>query len=69
MQITAHVSHDGWPDPMKRLISDPAISPVAEVLVPTLRRDPRRRPSAEELRTELRAAWSLVDDVKWPVSL
>ncbi|HVH45992.1 MAG TPA: serine/threonine-protein kinase [Labilithrix sp.] len=68
-QITMHVSHDGFPQPMKELIANPEVGPLAEVLVPTLRRDPRLRPSAEELRNDLRAVWSMVDEAKWPATL
>lgn len=68
-QITMHVSHDGFPLPMRALIANPEIGPLAELLVPTLRRDPRHRPSAEELRSDLRAVWSMVDGAKWPVEL
>ncbi|MCW5834992.1 MAG: serine/threonine protein kinase [Labilithrix sp.] len=67
-QITMHVSHDGFPAPMKALLANPEVGPLAEVLVPTLRRDPRHRPTAEELRSDLRAAWSLVDAAAWPVA-
>ena len=63
-----HVSHDGFPAPMKALLANPEIGPLAEVLVPTLRRDPRHRPTAEELRSDLRAAWSLVDAAAWPAA-
>jgi hypothetical protein len=68
-QITMHVSHDGFPAPMKALLANPEIGPLAEVLVPTLRRDPRHRPSAEVLRSDLRAAWSMVEEAKWPAAL
>ena len=68
-QISMHVSHDGFPAPMKELIANPEVGPLAEVLVPTLRRDPRNRPSADELRNDLRAVWSLVEDAKWPAAL
>jgi hypothetical protein len=68
-QITMHVSHDGFPEPMKELIANPEIGPLAEALVPTLRRDPRNRPSAEEIRSDLRSAWSMVEEAKWPAVL
>jgi serine/threonine protein kinase len=68
-QISMHVSHDGFPAPMKELIANPEIAPLAEVLVPTLRRDPRNRPTAQELRSDLRAVWSLVEEAKWPAAL
>ena len=67
-QITMHVSHDGFPEPMKALIGNPEIGPLAEVLVPALRRDPRHRPTAEEMRSDLRAVWSMVEEAKWPAA-
>ncbi|WP_146653805.1 serine/threonine-protein kinase [Labilithrix luteola] len=68
-QITMHVSHDGAPLPMRSLIANPEVGPLAEVLVPTLRRDPRHRPTAEELRNDIRAVASMVEEARWPVSL
>jgi eukaryotic-like serine/threonine-protein kinase len=68
-QITMHVSHDGSPLPMRALIANPEVGPLAEVLVTTLRRDPRHRPSAEELRNDIRSVASMVEDAKWPVAL
>jgi eukaryotic-like serine/threonine-protein kinase len=68
-QITMHVSHDGAPLPMRSLIANPEIGPLAEVLVATLRRDPRHRPTAEELRSDIRSVASMVEDAKWPVVL
>ncbi|MDB4936169.1 MAG: serine/threonine protein kinase [Labilithrix sp.] len=68
-QITMHVSHDGAPLPMRSLIANPEVGPLAEVLVTTLRRDPRHRPTAEELRADIRAVASMVEDAKWPVQL
>jgi hypothetical protein len=65
-QIGMHLAHDGAPPPLKELLSDPAVSPVLEALVPSLRRDPRKRPTASELRQDLRATWSLVEDATWP---
>jgi len=68
-QITMHVSHDGAPLPMRSLIANPEVGPLAELLVTTLRRDPRHRPTAEQLRAEIRAVASMVEDAKWPVQL
>ncbi|MBS2015891.1 MAG: serine/threonine protein kinase [Deltaproteobacteria bacterium] len=68
-QITMHVSHDGAPLPMRSLIANPEVGPLAEVLVTTLRRDPRMRPSAEQLRADIRAVASMVEDARWPVAL
>lgn len=66
-QITLHVSHDGFPVPMRALISNPEVGPLAEVLAPCIRRDPRHRPTAEELRADIKAVASMVEDAKWPV--
>ncbi len=68
-QIAMHVSHDGAPLPMRSLIANPEVGPLAEVLVTTLRRDPRHRPTAEELRADIRAVASMVEDASWPVQL
>jgi len=68
-QVTMHVSHDGSPQPMRVLMANPEVGPLAEVLVSTLRRDPRHRPTAEALRSDIRAVASMVQDAKWPVEL
>jgi len=68
-QVSMHLSHDGFPAPMKALIQHPEVGPLAEALVPTLRRDPRHRPTAEELRSDLRAIASMVEQARWPVSV
>jgi eukaryotic-like serine/threonine-protein kinase len=66
-QIAMHLSHDGYPAPMKALLANPDTSGIAEALLPTLRRDPRRRPSAETVRERLAAAALEVESAKWPV--
>lgn len=68
-QITMHVSHDGNPMPMRALVANPEVGPLAEVLVPTLRRDPAERPSAEQLRREIRAVAGMVKGAPWPARL
>jgi serine/threonine protein kinase len=65
-QITMHVSHDGNPLPMRALAANPEVGPLASALVPTLRRDPAQRPTAEQLRRELRAVAGMVQDAAWP---
>ena len=59
-QIAMHVAHDGEPERMRLLATNPAIRPLVEVLGGALRRDPRERPTAAELRRELAPspAWS-----------
>lgn len=68
-QITMHLTHDGSPLPMQSLVANPEVGPLAEILVPTLRRDPRQRPTAEALRADLRAVASMVQDATWPATL
>ena len=68
-QITMHLSHDGAPLPMRSLMANPEVGPLAEVLVKTLRQDPRLRPTAEQLRLDIRSVASMVEDAKWPVEL
>jgi len=67
--IAMHLSHDGTPGPMCSLMANPELAPLAEVLMTTLRSDPRRRPDAEALRRDIRAVASMVEDVTWPVPL
>jgi hypothetical protein len=68
-QITMHVTHDGFPEPMRALLANREVGPLAEVLAPTLRRDPRQRPTAEQLRKDIKSIASLVSDAKWPAAL
>jgi eukaryotic-like serine/threonine-protein kinase len=67
-QISMHLSHDGSPAPVKTLLANPEIAPLAEALVRKLRRDPRLRSSAEDLRKELRAVVSMIEDAAWPAT-
>jgi serine/threonine protein kinase len=66
-QVAMHIGHDGMPPPIKELIDHPEVGPLAEVLFSTLRRDPRNRPSAEEVRENLKSVAHLVGEAKWPV--
>jgi hypothetical protein len=68
-QISMHLSHDGFPAPVKALMTNPNIAPLAEILATTLRRDPRERPTAESLRADLRSVWSMIEDVQWPIAM
>ncbi|MBX3227843.1 MAG: serine/threonine protein kinase [Labilithrix sp.] len=68
-QVSLHLAHDGFPAAVKALLANPEIAPLAEVLQPALRRDPRLRPTAEDLRRDLRSVWSMVEDAAWPAAL
>jgi hypothetical protein len=66
-QISMHLTHDGSPPLLKEMLSNPEIGPLAKALVPTLRRDPRHRPTAEQTRKALQAAWANVEGARWPI--
>ena len=65
-QISMHVSHDGMPAPLRSLVLNPDVGPLAEILIGALRRDPTNRPSAEKLRRDIRSVVSMVQDAPWP---
>jgi serine/threonine protein kinase len=68
-QIAMHVAHDGEPERMRLLATNPGIRPLVEVLGNALRRDPRERPSASDLRREIRSVARMVEETPWPVPL
>jgi hypothetical protein len=65
--VAAHVSHDGWPDKLARLGNQPECSRVARMLGMCLRRDPRLRPSATELRKLLAPESVRLAGAEWPL--
>lgn len=67
-QIAMHLSHDGFPDKLRKLASKPQLQPLAEVLFSALRRDPHKRPSVPQLRAELRRLAPTLASAKWPLS-
>jgi hypothetical protein len=67
-QITMHLAHDGFPDKLRKLASNPQFQPFAEVLFSALRRDPHKRPSVPQLRAELRRLAPTLANAKWPLS-
>lgn len=68
-QIAMHIAHDGDPERMRVLATNPGIRPLVEVLGGALRRDPRERPTAVELRREIRSVARMVEETPWPVAL
>jgi serine/threonine protein kinase len=65
--ISAHLTHDGSPPAIKRLAERPATAGVASVLRRCLRKDPRQRASAAQIRDELRAVAASLGGRSWPV--
>jgi hypothetical protein len=68
-QVAMHLMHDGFPQPLAALVATPTIGPLAELLAKALRRDPRNRPTAEELRKDIGSLARMVEDTPWPVTL
>jgi hypothetical protein len=65
--ISAHLTHDGLPPPVKRLIERPATAGLASVLRHCLRKDPRVRGSAALIRQEVHAVATALSSRSWPV--
>ena len=65
--IAKHLSHDGFPEPVKALAQRPELVPMAELLFSTLRRDPSNRPAVPALRAELRRVAPALSRLAWPL--
>jgi hypothetical protein len=66
-QIGLHVAHDGLPAPLAELGQRPGLKPLVELLQATLRRDPRKRPTAPDVRALLRRVAPEVAKLSWPL--
>ncbi len=66
--ISAHLTHDGLPAPLRRLRDDRKGAMVADVLRRCLRKSPRDRATAGEMRVELRALATELGDGPWPLT-
>jgi hypothetical protein len=65
--IGAHVEHDGAPAPVRALAARAETRPLAEWLSSCLRRDPRRRASATQLRAGLHRLAPSLSLLSWPL--
>jgi hypothetical protein len=63
--ISKHLMHDGDPPPLAVLAN---YRPLVELLQHCLRRDPRQRWTATQLRAGLRAVASVMKDFSWPLA-
>ncbi|MEO6419153.1 MAG: serine/threonine-protein kinase, partial [Polyangiaceae bacterium] len=68
-QIAAHITHDGFPPLLKALAGRVGLSPLAELLFSTLRRDPKNRPPVGALRSDLKKMAPQFTRLKWPLSV
>lgn len=64
--ISAHVSHDGLPPPVKRLASNVRTAEIAAFLFACLRHNPQSRATASSLRESLTRLTNLIADLRWP---
>lgn len=67
--VTAHVSHDGWPEKLARFGSNPRNAELAIVLAACLRHDPAARPSAGETRAAIDSLAPRMLDNPWPLPI
>jgi serine/threonine protein kinase len=70
-QIAMHLSHDGFPEPLKALATrakkGSASSELAELLSKALRHDPRERPTAAIVRKSLARLAPALSKAPWPI--
>lgn len=62
--VSKHLVHDGHPEELDRLGN---VRPLVELLEHTLRRDPRKRWKAPQVRAALRAIAKVASDFPWPL--
>jgi hypothetical protein len=65
---TAHLSHDGWPTPLRSWHRQKDLAPLAELLGNCLRRHPKDRIDAATLRKKLAALVQPLSRLPWPLS-
>jgi hypothetical protein len=65
--ISAHLTHDGVPPPVKRLLDRGVTAGVAGVLRRCLRKSPANRATVPEIRAELKKAGQEIGGRSWPV--
>lgn len=67
--ISAHLTHDGSPAGVKKLAERPMTAGLAAMLRKCLRKDPRQRGTAAEIRKGMKAVASSIGAKSWPVPL
>ncbi|MBL8720906.1 MAG: serine/threonine protein kinase [Myxococcales bacterium] len=65
--LGAHLGHDGEPPGIDALARQPATAALAKVLAGCLRKSPRGRPTAGEVRGSLRALAPALSALDWPL--
>jgi hypothetical protein len=67
--VSQHVSHDGWPEKLRRLAGIAETTELGILLSSCLRTDPLRRPGAADARDRLDAVARSLRDAPWPLPL
>ncbi len=67
--LTLHVEHDGWPEKVARLGRDQGFGDLGKLLARCLRRDPRKRPTAQQARAELATLAKRYKSLPWPLQI
>lgn len=65
--ITAHLQHDGLPERVGRLTTDPRTAGVAELVRRSIRRDPEDRVTMADLRAALARLAPSIEGLRWPI--
>ncbi len=65
--ITAHITHDGLPAPVKRLADDPRTADIAAFMYACLRHNPQDRATTSSLREMLLRITGQLADLRWPL--
>jgi hypothetical protein len=66
--VTAHMSHDGWPTPLRSWYRQKEVAAVAQLVGQGLRRNPRDRIDIATFRKKLAAIAPSLASLPWPLS-
>ena len=67
--ISQHVEHDGWPRRLSEFARVDGARELAMLLARCLRRDPKYRPSAREVRRALALPAHTLESRPWPLPI
>lgn len=67
--VSAHLLHDGLPEPIRLLAQHPKLEPLGMFLFHCLRHNPTDRPSAEELQRKFRPLCDQMKSAHWPIEV
>jgi serine/threonine protein kinase len=67
--ISQHIEHDGWPKRLSEFSRVDGARDLAMVLARCLRRDPKIRPSAREVRRALALPAHTLESRQWPLPM